>query len=89
MGKHEIRLRKQRIASRGSERFRNYSSVLRQHEEERRIRVIVKIFTYFLIIAALIILFVVVTRLEQKEETPSVNTSSSKMITHTKSASLT
>jgi len=88
MGKHEIRLRKQRITSRGSERFRNYNSVLKQHEEEKRIKVIVKIFTYFLIIAALILVFVVVTRLEHKEETPSKNTSVSKSITHIKSAVL-
>lgn len=68
MGKHEIRLRKQRLTARGSERFRNYGSVLKQHEEEKRIKIIVKIFTFFLIIAAMIILFVVVTRWEQKQE---------------------
>jgi len=88
MGKHEIRLRKQRITSRGSERFRNYSSVLRQHEEEKRIKIIVKIFTYFMIIAVLILLFMVVTQWEQKDETPSVNTCFSTINNCTKSAIL-
>jgi hypothetical protein len=71
MGKHEIRLRKQRLTARGSDRFRNYGSVLKQHEEEKRVKIIVKIFTYFLIIAALILILVVVVRWEQKQETTS------------------
>lgn len=71
MGKHEIRLRKQRITARGSDRFRNYGSVLKQHEEEKRVRIIVKLFTYFLIIAALILIFVVVARWEQNQEKTS------------------
>ena len=70
MGKHEIRLRKQRISARGSERFRNYGSVLKQHEEGRRMKILVRIFTFFLIIAALILIFVVVSRWEQKQEKP-------------------
>ncbi len=74
-----------RVAANG---FGIIDSVLKQHEEEKRIKVIVKIFTYFLIIAALILLFVVVTRLEHKEETPSKNSSVSKSISHTKSAVL-
>jgi hypothetical protein len=83
MGKHEIRLRRQRIASRGSERFRNYGSVLKQHEEEKRIKLIVRIFTFFLIIAALVLLFVVVTRWEKKQEKPATKTSMTKIINHT------
>jgi len=83
MGKHEIRLRKQRITARGSERFRNYGSVLKQHEEGRRIKLIVRIFTFFLIIAALILLFVVVTRWEQKQEKSAHKTSVTKIIGHT------
>lgn len=82
MGKHEIRLRRQRITARGSERFRNYGSVLKQHEEEKRIKVIIRIFTFFLIIAALILLFVVITRWEQKQENPTDKTSATKIIHH-------
>ena len=83
MGKHEIRLRRQRLASRGSERFRNYGSVLKQHEEGKRIKLIVKIFTFFLIIAALVLLFVVVTRWEKKQEKPVHKTSHTKIINPT------
>jgi len=68
MGKHEIRLRKQRITARGSERFRNYGSVLKQHEEEKKIKVIIKIFTYLFIISALVLIFIVVARWEDKKE---------------------
>jgi hypothetical protein len=83
MGKHEIRLRKQRLTARGSERFRNYGSVLKQHEEERRIKLIVRIFTFFLIIAAVILIFVVVSRWEQKQEQPADKTSVTKIINPT------
>lgn len=80
MSKHEIRLRKQRITARGSDRFRNYGSVLKQHEEGRRIKLIIRIFTFFLIIAALILLFVVVTRWEKKQDQPSGKTVVTKII---------
>jgi hypothetical protein len=71
MGKHEIRIRKQRLTSHGSDRFRNYGSVLKQHEEGKKIKIIVKIFTYFLIIAVLILILVVVSRWEQNQEKSS------------------
>jgi len=67
MGKHEIRLRRQRITARGSERFRNYGAILKQHEEERKIKLIVRIFTFFLIIVALVILFITLSRWEEKQ----------------------
>jgi len=74
MGKHEIRLRKQRITARGSERFRNYGSVLKQHEEEKKIKAIIKIFTYLFITAALVLIFIVVTRWEGKKEKTAYDT---------------
>jgi len=83
MSKHEIRLRKQRITARGSDRFRNYGSVLKQHEEEKRIKVIIRIFTYFLITAALILIFVVITRWEQQQEKTSHKTMVKSSITST------
>lgn len=67
MGKHEIRLRRQRLTARGTERFRNYGAVLKQHEEERKMKIIVKIFTFFLIIVALIIIFITISRWENKQ----------------------
>jgi len=83
MGKHEIRLRRQRLASRGSERFRNYGSVLKQHEEGKRIKLIVRIFTFFLITAALILLLVMVTRWEQKQAKSIDKISVTKIINQT------
>ena len=83
MGKHEIRLRKQRITARGSDRFRNYGSVLKQHEENKRIKVIIKIFAYFLIITALILILIVVTRWEQRQEKTAIKTPITKNIRHT------
>lgn len=74
MGKHEIRLRRQRITARGSERFRNYGAVLKQHEDAKKIKVIVRLFTFFLIIISLILMFVVVSRWEQKQEKKKTKT---------------
>ncbi len=70
MGKHEIRIRRQRMAARGSERFRNYNSILKQHDEGKRIKTITRIFTFFFIIVALILIFVVVSRWEKKQAGP-------------------
>jgi len=67
MGKHEIRIRRQRMSARGSERYRNYSSVLKQHAEGKRLKTVTRIFTFFLIIIALILMFIVVSRWEEKQ----------------------
>ncbi len=82
MGKHEIRLRRQRLTARGSERFRNYGAVLKQHEEGKRIKTIVKLFIYFVIIAALVLIFVFVSRWEKKEK-PENKNPTTKIIGHT------
>lgn len=66
MGKHEIRMRRQRLTARGSERFKNYGSVLQQHEQEKKMKRIVKVFGFFLVIAVLIIIYLVVQRWESK-----------------------
>jgi hypothetical protein len=80
MGKHEIRLRKQRFTTRGSDRYRNYGSVLKQHEEDKRIKVIVKIFTYFLIVVVLILMYVAVSLWENKDQKTYFKTSEAKII---------
>jgi hypothetical protein len=67
MGKHEIRLRRQRMSARGSDRYRNYNAVLKQHSNEKRIKQITRIFTFFLLIAVVIIIFMIVTRWEKKQ----------------------
>lgn len=79
MGKHEIRIRRQRMSARGSERFRNYNSILKQHDDSKRIKTITRIFTFFFIIVALILIFVVVSRWEKKQ-TKSEKISSSKIV---------
>ena len=42
MSKHEIRLRRQKLTARGTERYRNYGAVLQRHEEEKRIKKILR-----------------------------------------------
>lgn len=59
-------MRRQRLTARGSERFKNYGSVLQQHEQDKRMKKIVKVFTYFLVIAILVILYIMVLRWENR-----------------------
>lgn len=66
MGKHEIRLRRQRLTARGSERFRNYNSVLKQHGEAKRMRMVTRIFTFVFLIIVMIIIYIVVSRWESR-----------------------
>ncbi len=66
MSKHEIRLRRQKFTGRGTERFRNYGAILQRHEEEKRLKKILRAFTYFLIILIVTILIVIVVRVERK-----------------------
>jgi len=80
MGKHEIRLRRQRMTARGSDRFRNYGAILKQHDVSKRIRLITRIFTFLFIILALILVFIVVARWERKQTTPIEKTSQNKNI---------
>jgi cell division septal protein FtsQ len=68
MGKHEIRMRRQRLTARGAERFRNYDAVLKQHEQEKKMKKIVRVFIFFLLIVVVVILFRVVQRWEKKAE---------------------
>lgn len=68
MSKHEIRLRRQKLTARGTERYRNYGAVLQRHEEEKRIKKILRVFTFFLIILILIMLLAIVFRMEKKAD---------------------
>lgn len=67
MGKHEIRLRRQRLTARGAERFRNYDSILKRHEQDQRVKKIVRIFVFFAIVLILILLLIIVSRWEEKK----------------------
>ncbi len=67
MSKNEIRLRRQKITGRGSDRFRNYGDVLQRHKEEMRLKKLVRVFALFLIILSLIVLIVIVVRIEKRQ----------------------
>lgn len=71
MGRHEIRMRRQRTTSRGSDRYRNYNAVLKQHETDMRIKKITKVFTYLLMIAIITIVLVIVIRWEKRQQIKS------------------
>ena len=66
MSKHDIRLRRQRLTARGTERFRNYGAVLERHEKEKRIKKILRVFAYFFIILIVVMMIVIVVRVERK-----------------------
>jgi flagellar basal body-associated protein FliL len=68
MGKHEIRMRRQRLTARGTDRFKNYGAVLKQHEEEKRMKKIVRVFVFFLLIALVTVLIMMVNKWEKKTE---------------------
>jgi CHASE3 domain sensor protein len=66
MSRHEIRLRRKRTTARGTERFRNYEAVLKSHEENQRLKKVLRVFTLFAIILILVMLIVMVVRWEQR-----------------------
>jgi hypothetical protein len=66
MGKNEIRLRRQRLTARGADRYRNFGVVMQRHEQEVRLRKIMRVFTLFAIILILIILIIMVVRWENR-----------------------
>lgn len=68
MGRNEIRLRRQRMTARGIERYRNYNTVLKRHEENRRIKKIVRVFGFFVVILIVIMLIIFLSRWEAKTQ---------------------
>ena len=76
MGRNEIRLRRHRMTARGTERFRNYNSVLKRHEENKRIKKVIRVFGFFAIILIVIMLIVFLSRWEERvQEKNKDNTS--------------
>ena len=59
-------MRRQRLTARGTDRFKNYGAVLKQHEEEKRMKKIVRVFVFFLLIALVIVLIMMVNKWEKK-----------------------
>jgi hypothetical protein len=74
MGKHEIRMRRQRLTARGTDRFKNYGAILKQHEQEKRMKKIVRVFVLFLLTVLVIMLIVIVQRWEKKASKGSQKT---------------
>ena len=68
MGRNEIRLRRHRITAHGAERFRNYNSVLKRHEENRRIKKIVRVFGFFVVILVVIMIIAFLSRWEERSQ---------------------
>jgi preprotein translocase subunit SecY len=66
MSRNEIRLKRQRLTARGSERFRNYGAVLQRHEQEVRLKKIMRVFTLFAVILILVMLIIIVVRIEKR-----------------------
>ncbi len=76
MSKHEIRLRRQKITTRGTERFRNYGAVLQRHEKEKRIKKILRVFAFFFIILIVVMMIVIVVRMERKSAKRNIESGS-------------
>jgi hypothetical protein len=54
------------MTSRGTERFRNYGAVLQRHEEEVRIKKIIRVFTLFAVILIITMLIIIIVRFENR-----------------------
>jgi cell division septal protein FtsQ len=80
MSRNEIRLRRQRLTARGTERFRNYGAVLKQHEQEVRMKRIIRVFSLFAVILILVMLIVIVVRFERKANRESINLPSTNQV---------
>ncbi len=73
MGKNEIRLRRQMLASDDIGRFRNYPALMRQHERVRRLKRNVRIFSYSMLVTLVVLIFLIIIsfmmfRWEKKRE---------------------
>ena len=66
MSKHEIRLRRQKLTARGSERFRNYGAVLQRHEKEMRIRKMIRVFSFLFVILIVVMLIIILVNVESR-----------------------
>ena len=73
MGKHEIRLRRQRMTASGADRFRNYRAVLERHEQDQKMKKIFRFFTYFLAVVVILLLIFFLNRWEKSSGTTPAN----------------
>lgn len=76
MGRNEIRLRRHRMTARGTERFRNYNSVLKRHEDNKRIKKVIRVFGFFVVILVVVMIIIFLSRWEERSQAKDpVNTS--------------
>lgn len=68
MGRNEIRLRRQRMTARGIERYRNYNSVLKRHEDTRRIKKIIRAFGFFVVLLIIVMVIIFLSRWEERSK---------------------
>lgn len=73
MGRNEIRLRRNRLTGKGSDRYRNYGAVLQQHEKEMRIKKMLKVFTFFLVLLIVLVLIFIIDRVGEKASRKTVS----------------
>jgi len=76
MGRNEIKLRRQQMTSRGIDRFRNYNSVLRRHEENKRIKKIMRVFGFFLVLLIVVMIILFLSRWEARSTTTALKVNS-------------
>lgn len=71
MSRNEIRIRKRKMGESASERFRNYSEVMRRHERDVRIKEITRILVIFIFIVIVLfgLLFFFIRNKEAKKVT--------------------
>ncbi|MFZ1805806.1 MAG: hypothetical protein WAU36_01215, partial [Cyclobacteriaceae bacterium] len=65
-----------RMTARGTERFRNYNSILKRHEENRRIKKVIRVFGFFAIILIVVMLIVFLSRWEERTQRSGKDNSS-------------
>lgn len=69
MSRNEIRIRKRKMGESASDRFRNYSEVMRRHERDMRLKELTRILVIFMFVV--IILLGVIYYLVKLKEKPA------------------
>lgn len=74
MSRNEIRLRRHKMSESASERFRNYSEVMRRHERDVRIKELTRVLVIFMFVV-IILLGVIYYLIKLKEKSPATQKS--------------
>jgi hypothetical protein len=70
MSRNEIRIRKRKMGESASDRFRNYSEVMRRHERDMRIKELTRILVIFMFVV-IALLGVIYYLIKLKEKPPA------------------